>query len=100
MISCAPLHQLPANAYLSLSMPYAEDGTGIGPGGVDTPFRRGEIFSNGFKGKRKEKIAPECDTRDNYCDPSRASDPRNPCGTHADKKVASDPPQDYNLPDR
>jgi hypothetical protein len=31
-----------SNAYLSLSMPYAEDGTGIAPGAVDTPFRKKE----------------------------------------------------------
>jgi hypothetical protein len=37
--SSAPLHQLPMPICLCL-LPYAEDGTGIGPGAVDTPFRR------------------------------------------------------------
>jgi len=50
--------------------------------------------------KEGENIAPECGTQDNYCGPSRATDPRIPCGTHADKKAASDPPLNYNLPDK
>ena len=65
--------------------PYADDGTGIGPGAVDTPFRKriGSVRTSLIEGNRK--IAPENDTRDNYCDPSRAIGPRIPCGTHADK---------------
>src|SRR5258708_11361789 len=38
--------------------------------------------------------------RDNYCGLSRATDPRSPCGTHADKRATSGPPLGYNLPDR
>jgi hypothetical protein len=78
---------------------YAEDGTGSGPDGVVTPFRKKKKGSiRTFVDYRK--IAPESDTRDSYCDPSRATDPRNPYGTHADKKAASAPPLGCNLPDR
>lgn len=49
------------------------------------------------KGK---KNSPECDTQGNYCGPSRATDPRNPCGTRVYKTATSNPPPGYNPPDK
>lgn len=50
--------------------------------------------------KTGKMISPESGTRDSYCGPSQATDPRIPCGTHAGKKAASDPPLRHNLPDK
>lgn len=65
------------------------------------PFKRRTIqISRHVNVKKQGRVAPEYDTRDNYSGRSQATGPRIPCGTHVDKKVASDPPLGHNLPGR
>jgi len=52
------------------------------------------------QGSAQNWIHPECDTQGNYCGPSRATGLRNPCGTRADRKAASNPPPRCTLLDR
>ena len=65
------------------------------------PLKEDQIQYGTFVGNKEGKNpAPESGTRDSYYAPSRASGPHIPCGTHVDKKAASDPPLGYNLPDK
>jgi hypothetical protein len=74
-------------------------GMGIGPEPVETPWRKtndiNEQINNYDSG-----YGPGSDMQGNYCGLSRASDPRTPCGTHADKLATSNPPLHCSLPDR